>query len=105
MARTQNDRKFTSFAVDDWRQLMQLADLVSLVLDHQESKANIHSVRGQAEVGDHLLAIVEELAVICIDRGLGNEVAQALRRLRMPISSTSCASAPQTEAGSLHSSE
>ena len=69
MVQQHTSGNFTAFSTTNWRQLMRLGDLI----------------KGQAEVGDRLFAMIEELSLDCIQRGMGREVAIALQRLSAPL--------------------
>ncbi|MDA0799727.1 MAG: hypothetical protein O2826_11460 [Chloroflexi bacterium] len=84
MAQHQTSGNFIAFSPANWRQLMRLVDFVSILIDHDEKRLDGDLIKGQAEVGDRLFSMIEELSVDCIQRGMGREVALALQRLSTP---------------------
>jgi hypothetical protein len=58
-----------------------LVNLVSVLIDHDNSEANTGLVKGQAAVSERLFAMVEEQSIYCIEQGMGEQVASALQRL------------------------
>jgi hypothetical protein len=85
MVQQHTSGNFTAFSTTNWRQLMRLADLVSILIDHDKKVPDGDLIKGQAEVGDRLFAMIEELSLDCIQRGMGREVAIALQRLSAPL--------------------
>jgi|APSaa5957512535_1039671.scaffolds.fasta_scaffold370216_1 hypothetical protein len=81
MTQDHERREFPSFTNADWKRLMQLVDLVSVVEDHKKQANNGDLIKGLADIGDRLYSLLEELSVECIERGLGAQVAIALKRL------------------------
>ncbi len=84
MAQHQTSGNFIAFSPANWRQLMRLVDFVSILIDHDEKRLDGDLIKGQAEVGDRLFAMIGELSVDGIQRGMGREVALALQRLPTP---------------------
>jgi hypothetical protein len=85
MAPLHDSEHFRSFTTDNWRRLMELVDLVSVLDNHRHSVVAGDLTKGQAQIGDRLYALVEDLSLDCIQRGMGTEVAQALERLTKPV--------------------